>query len=90
MSARACALRIEIDLSQQGAGSDFEVSQALRQLADQIASRRFTGLVEDAQGDLLLAQHGGTYRLAGHWGRGEGRGVRARARVRARLIRTAA
>ncbi|MBO9578042.1 MAG: hypothetical protein J7480_04650 [Microbacteriaceae bacterium] len=67
MSTRASALRIEIDLSEQGARSDYEVSMALRQLADQIASRRFRGLDEDAQGDLLLAQAGGTYRRAGHW-----------------------
>jgi len=67
MSARASALRIEIDMTEQGARSDFEVSMALRQLADAIASRRFGGLSEDARGELLLAQHGGTYRLAGHW-----------------------
>ncbi len=67
MSTRASALRIQIDLTEQGAQTDFEVSQALRRLADQIANRRFTGLGADAQGDLVLERNFGTYVRVGGW-----------------------
>ncbi len=67
MSTRASALRIQIDLTEQGAQTDFEVSQALRTLADQIANRRFTGLSADAQGELVLERNFGTFVKVGGW-----------------------
>ena len=67
MSTRASALRIQIDLTEQGAQTDFEVSQALRRLADEIANRKFSGLTADAQGDLVLERNFGTYVRVGGW-----------------------
>jgi len=67
MSTRASALRIRIDLTEHGAQTDFEVSQALRRLADEIADRRFKGLSVDAQGELVLERTFGTYVKVGDW-----------------------
>lgn len=67
MSTRASALRIQIDLTEHGAQTDFEVSQALRRLADEIANRKFKGLSSDAQGDLVLERNFGTYVKVGDW-----------------------
>lgn len=67
MSTRASALRIQIDLTEHGAQTDFEVSAALRRLADEIANRKFKGLDTDAQGDLVLERNFGTYVKVGGW-----------------------
>jgi len=67
MSTRASALRIQIDLTEQGAQTDFEVSQALRRLADEIANRKFSGLAADAQGDLVLERNFGSFVRVGAW-----------------------
>ena len=67
MSTRASALRIQIDLTERGAQTDFEVSQALRRLADEIANRKFSGLSTDAQGDLVLERNFGSFVRVGEW-----------------------
>ncbi len=67
MSTRASELAIQIDLTDEGAQTDFEVSQALRRLADVIANRKFSGLSAEAQGDLILERNFGTYVKVGDW-----------------------